>query len=571
MIALRTWPAIFLIGLIFVLRYTPMLVNNGPDWLWMVGAFGPLVCCLAILIWWLAASRASWQEKLLGLLGIALALFITVPGLDPTMKGPGMITLTIPMGFLGFAAAAILLSRWLNRRRIVAMVGVCIACFAFSLLIRNEGMWGNGVQDFRWRWTETAEERMLASKKVDQSPGAQASSSQASPMGSVEWPGFRGSNRDGRQSGDIIFGTDWKTSPPEEIWRIAVGPGWSSFAVAGDRIFTQEQRGPDEYLVCYAAGSGEELWTCLAGGRFDDPMGGPGPRATPELSGDAVFGLTAGGVLLSVDAVSGESRWKKDISEIANRKPPMWGYSSSPLVTESVVIVHAGGSGDKGTFAFDRETGDLTWSAPAGDHSYSSPQLSSLLGEEFILMATNRGLRLLDPDSGSVRYFHESRYNGYRTLQPQLLGNDSVLMQASGGPGTYRLQFSRSGDEITGSETWNSTWLKADFNDCVVHGGYLYGFNGSVLVCLDIETGERKWRGGRYGKGQLLLLEKSGLLLVISERGMAALVRVTPDGHEELTSLEIFEGKSWSHPVVVGDRLYLRNSTEAVCYRLPGS
>ena len=131
------------------------------------------------------------------------------------------------------------------------------------------------------------------------------------------------------------------------------------------------------------------------------------------------------------------------------------------------------------------------------------------------------------------------------------------------------MQLSKSGDAIKGTEQWNTTWLKSDFNGCVVYEGHLYGFNGSVLVCLDLETGERQWRGGRYGKGQMLLLEDSGLLLVVSERGLAALVRATPEEHDEVATLQVFEGKAWSHPVVVGDRLYLRNASEAVCYQLP--
>lgn len=533
----------------------------------MVAVFGPLLCCLLILVWWFAGSRASIREKLLGLFAIVASVVVIVFGLHPTMVGPGMLTLTIPMGIIGFAAAAVLLARWLSKKRVLLISAVGVLSFAFSLLLRNEGMWGNGEQDFRWRWTKSAEEKMLAAKQQDAgSPGSakiDSYQSEAPP----EWPGFRGPDRDGRQKGK--YASDWSASPPTEIWRIPVGPGWASFAVQGNRLFTQEQRGPDEFVVCYTADTGREVWTSKAGGRFDDPMGGPGPRATPELHSGKLYSLTAGGVLVCVDAADGSLLWKADIVKIADRKPPTWGFSSSPLVTDSVVVVHAGGAGDKGTLAFDIENGNLKWSAPAGDHSYSSAQLSNILGEESILMATNKGMRFLDPATGKVKYFHDSNYRGYRTLQPQRLDSESVLLQASGGPGTFRLQLSKAGDKITGKELWQTTWLKSDFNGCVIHKGFLYGFNGSVLVCIDIATGERKWRGGRYGKGQMLLLEESDLLLVISEQGKAALVRASTEGYEELSSIQVFEGKAWSHPVVVNDRLYLRNAQEAVCYQLP--
>jgi len=565
---LRIWPPIFLIALALILRSSPKLIKDAPDWLWIVAVFGPLVCGLIVLIWWFTCSRASGREKLLSLVGLALGVVILIVGLDSTMKGPGMMTLTIPMGILGFAATAILVSRWLDGKRILAIVAICVLSFAFSILLRNGGMWGNGAQDFRWRWTPTPEEAMLAARNAESADSIPQNTESVMSSGVPEWPGFRGPNRDGQQTGTTLS-SDWKASPPRELWRIAVGPGWASFAAQGNRLFTQEQRGPDEFVVCYAADSGNELWTSPIGGRFDDPMGGPGPRATPELSNGRLYALSANGTLACVNAADGANLWKVDIAKIAEREPPMWGYASSPLVVDSLVIVHAGGAGDKGILAFDTASGELKWSASSGDHSYSSAQLSTLLGEEFVLMSTNLGLRLLDPETGNVRYFHDSKHSAYRTLQPQLLSSDAVLVQASGGPGTYRLNLTKSGDKISGEEGWNTTWLKSDFNGCVIHEDFLYGFNGSVMVCLDIKTGERKWRAGRYGKGQVLLLKDSGLLLVVSEQGQAILVRATPEKHEELASAQIFEGKAWSHPVVIGDRLYLRNAQEAVCFQLP--
>lgn len=564
----RIWPAILLLGSIFLLRSLPKFIKDAPDWLWMVAVFGPILCCLLILIWWLTASRANIKEKLFAFLGLILAAAITVVGLHSTMKGPGLLTLTIPMGVAGFAGSAIFLSRWLTSRRPAVMTLVTIFCFGFSLLLRNEGMWGNGKQDFRWRWTMSAEEQMLAAKSTASDA---AGDKQVASLVEVKWPGFRGFNRAGVVREATQFSSDWKAKPPKELWRKPIGPGWASFVVVDNYLYTQEQRDRDEYIVCYAADSGDEVWASLAGGRFNDPMGGPGPRATPEFSEGKLYGLTASGILVSVDARDGKSLWKVNIAEIADRKPPTWGYSSSPLVFGNLVVVHAGGDGDKGTLAFDGESGELKWSAPAGDHSYSSPQKSTLAGKEYVLMSTNKGLRLLDPLSGKVELFHDSSYRGYRTLQPQLLGDDSVLMQASGGPATYRLQVSKTADgsKFESKQLWKTTWLKSDFNDCVIHDGFLYGFNGSTLVCLDIETGERKWRGGRYGKGQVLLLQASELLLVITEQGEGLLVKAASEKHEELASMQIFEGKAWSHPVVIGNRLFLRNASEAVCYQLP--
>ena len=118
-------------------------------------------------------------------------------------------------------------------------------------------------------------------------------------------------------------------------------------------------------------------------------------------------------------------------------------------------------------------------------------------------------------------------------------------------------------------ELWTTLALKPDYNDFVVHQGYLYGFDSGIFTCIDIETGERQWKGGRYGKGQVLLLEDSGLLLITAEKGQLVLLEATPDARKERFKMDALDGRTWNHPVVVGDRLYIRNSSEAVCYRLP--
>ena len=173
-----------------------------------------------------------------------------------------------------------------------------------------------------------------------------------------EWPGFRGADRTSRNDGPPIS-ADWNVHPPEQLWRVAVGPGWSSFAVAGQLLFTQEQRGEMETVVCYKADSGREVWTQEIKSRFDDPMGGPGPRATPSIADGALFVLGANGQLMRLKSRTGEVVWHKDLRKVADREPPTWGFSSSPLVVDSSVIVHAGGANEKGIFAFHISSGQL--------------------------------------------------------------------------------------------------------------------------------------------------------------------------------------------------------------------
>src|SRR6185369_13727502 len=188
-----------------------------------------------------------------------------------------------------------------------------------------------------------------------------------------------------------------------QLWKIQVGPAWSSFAVAGNLLFTQEQRGPMETVVCYDADTGREVWNRPIEARFDDPLGGPGPRATPTLANDGLFITGATGTFLRLAPATGEVVWKQDLRTVAGRKVPMWGFSASPLVTGSVVIVYAGGPGDKNLLAFDLASGALRWTASTGKDSYSSPQLNTIAGEELVLMLTNDGLACLEPATGKTR------------------------------------------------------------------------------------------------------------------------------------------------------------------------
>ena len=266
-------------------------------------------------------------------------------------------------------------------------------------------------------------------------------------LGVVEWPEFRGPHRNGTQPG-IVLAEDWQVQPPQEIWRVPVGPAWSSFSVAGTRLFTQEQRGEAEVIVCYDADQGTEVWVHQDPSRFWEVIGGAGPRTTPTLNQGRLFALGAAGVLNCLDPLTGERIWQRDLNQDAGRQPPQWGYASSPLVVEDVVIVHAGGPEDKGVLAYDVASGELRWSCAAGDHSYSSPQLAELCGVVCALMLTNTGLTLIDPADGRLLGQHDWAFDGYRVVQPLVLGDSSVLLGSPMGTGTQRIEISRGSGAI---------------------------------------------------------------------------------------------------------------------------
>lgn len=567
---LRVWPVVVLLAGMVVTRLLPRLVEDGPANIWMSAAFGPPICGMLIVIWWLLFSRATWIERLAGFAGVIGTAGLTMALMHKSMNGPAALVLTIPMGTAVFGLALLVFGRMLSIRRTVIAVLLAGLGFGFSTLLKSAGLWGDFAVDLQWRWKQSREDQMLANR--DRESPAELSAFDASEIDSwlanPEWPGFRGADRTSRQHGPVIS-SDWSSTPPKQIWKVGVGPGWSSFVVAGKLLFTQEQRGPMEAVVCYSADSGHEIWKHQIETRFEDSLGGPGPRATPTLVDDGLFVLGASGDLLRLDPKTGKVVWQADLKQLAERDPPTWGFCSSPLVTDSMVIVHAGGGADKGTLAFDANSGELRWSAASGDHSYSSPQLNIINGEPLVLMLTNRGVELLDPQTGKLRLNYEWKHDGYRDLQPQLINGDSILLPTGMGSGTRCIRITKTGELYSAEEVWTSRDLKPDFNDFVVFEDHAYGFDNSIFTCIDLKTGKRTWKGGRYGKGQVLLLEDSGLLLVAGEYGEVVLLKATPTTHTELASFQSIEGKTWNHPVVTGDRLYIRNAQEAACYRLP--
>jgi outer membrane protein assembly factor BamB len=569
---LRIWPALLLVGLMVLTRFGPAYLEGGMSGYWWLALAGPLLACLLLVVWWLAFSRATRRERLFGLAGIIVGGLLTGLLLHPTMRGPGITYVMVPMGMIAFALGAALVARQRPPARALVVVLCVLGGFGFSLLLRNEGMTGAYELGLHWRWSPTAESFMLARR------APVATNGQTNPIGTAsvanpqlvnpEWPGFRGTDRASRAAGPPP-GAEWSNQPPRQIWKIQVGPAWSSFAVAGNHLFTQEQRGPLEAVVCYDATSGRELWEQTIEARFDEPLGGPGPRATPTLDPAGLFVTGPSGIFRRLDPQTGRLIWRQDLKEVAQRVPPMWGFSASPLVVGSNVLVHAGGAGDKGLLAFDLHTGTLRWSAPAGDHSYSSPQLNTIAGEAVVLMLSNEGLTIVNPTNGLIRLNYAWKAAGYRALQPHVAPGDVILLPTGMNAGTRAIRVSKTNEQMTATDLWTSRQFKLDFTDFVTHQGYAYGADGGIYSCLDLQNGSRLWKGGRYGQGQVLLLENLGWLLIAAEDGRVVLLRATPKAHIELGSFQALEGKTWNHPVVVGNRLYIRNAQEAACYELP--
>ncbi|MFQ5638566.1 MAG: PQQ-binding-like beta-propeller repeat protein [bacterium] len=558
---LRLWPGVAIVVLQWLAWFGAPIVMS-EIMAGYIGAIGRPLGWLAIVVWWAFFSRAPrserWGAVVLMIVALAATPLVLHASIATAMKGFIFIIYATPVLSLAFVLWAVAGHRLADGpRRATLVAAIFLGCAGWTLL-RMDGMAYSSGAQFAWRWTETSEERFLA-KAVDEQMSL-PSTPDVMEKGAA-WPGFLGRNRDGIIRG-VRIETDWSASPPVELWRRSIGPGWSSFAVHGALLYTQDQRGDDEVVACYNLATGEPVWSHRDRTRFWEAIGGAGPRGTPTFSNGQVVTFGATGILNVFDAGDGSVVWSRNAASDAKAKLPYWGFSSSPLVVDDVVIVGASGA----LVAYGLATGEPRWSRPDSSISYSSPHLLTFDGVEQILLLNGAGLTSVAPTDGALLWEHP--WPGEPILQPALIRDSDVLISVGQGSGVRRLSVSRGPGGWTIAERWTSTRLKPYYSEFVIHKGHAFGFDGSILACIDVEDGKRKWKGGRYGAGQLFLLADQDVLLVLSETGKLALVAATPDRFTELARFPALEGKTWNHPVLVGDVLLVRNAQEMAAFRL---
>jgi outer membrane protein assembly factor BamB len=485
---------------------------------------------------------------------------------------------------IGLATAAVLVvwfacfSGYSWRTVLTGLAVLAVSAAGFAASIRSLEFSGDMDVIAHFRWEQTQAERVAAHRRQQSPDGQPPVIPDVVPLESDEdMPAYRGVRRDGVLVGPPLR-TNWDAQPPGLLWRQPCGGGYASFAVRGDRLVTIEQRGPQEVVACYDTTDGRELWAQAYTAEFTEAMGGPGPRSTPTIAADSVYSLGAQGDLYCLDLSTGAIRWHRDIlpDGLPNAE---WGLCSSPLVWENQVIVEAGGPQGDGLISLHRETGDVLWERPGvagltepaakNRAGYSSPMVVTLLGEPQLLMFDGEGLRSHVPTTGELLWFHEFKNGaGVNVAQPVVLGEDRVFLSMSYGEGCRLIRVQRSETGWSPPETlWQNIHLRCKFTSPVVHEGFLYGLDEGILVCLDPETGERRWKQGRYGHGQILLTNNQ--LLVLSEKGEAAIVEPNPEACRELARYRVLPtAKVWNPPALSRGRLYVRSHAEMAAFEL---
>jgi outer membrane protein assembly factor BamB len=507
-----------------------------------------------------APGHRLWILPVIALLvAAAIAVVQFQPELERNIKGWLTLAL-IALGLLLVLLWFTFFSRFPWRTRLLVVVGLGLAGLGLSQALRVDGTTNSiGFPRLAWKWT-----RPPPPPAATATPATGAVTTIQIP----DVPQFFGPNRDGVVTGARLA-RDWAATPPRQLWRQPVGAGWSAFAVAGGRAFTQEQRGENEALTCYDALTGKPLWSLTHPAHFSQWQGGEGPRATPTVDRGLVFAYGATGILECAEAATGRRVWSREVLKDYKLENLEWGVSASPLVFAGTVVVTGGNTRGPTLLAFARESGKPQWQSGTDRASYSSPVLTTLAGRSVVLSLNAASLTAHDPATGAELLNHPWAVERVpKAAQPVVLAGDRVFLSAGYGAGCVMLQITAGADgRFTATPLWKSLRMKNQFNSVAGRDGHLYGLDDGVLACLDAGSGARKWKDGRYGSGQSLLVDD--LVLIQTETGPVVLAEARPDAFREFGRIEALGSKTWNHPTLAGRLLLVRNDREAAAYELP--
>jgi outer membrane protein assembly factor BamB len=410
---------------------------------------------------------------------------------------------------------------------------------------------------------------------VAPSPSPQASVT-ASPTQTVAtqapasrnyWTNFRGPKRDGKYD-EATISTNWPAKGLPLIWKQPIGVGHASFSVADGKAYTIEQRRNQEVVAAYDVGTGREIWTQKWNAEYTDSTG-DGPRSTPTWDQGRLYALGATGELRCLDAGTGAVIWGKNILSDNKASNLPWAMAASPLIVDDKVIVLPGGASGKSVVAYNKMTGAPVWKVLDDPQAYVSPMLVELAGRRQIVVVSSFRVVGLAPENGSLLWSYKwDTDNGINVSQPIMVDKNRFFISSGYGKGAALVEVKGSGNSYTATTIWENKNMKNKFNSSVLHDGYIYGLDEGILVCLDVNTGERKWKEGRYGYGQIILAGSH--LIVTSDEGGVALVKASPDKYTELARFLAVQGQTWNYPGIAEGRLLVRNSNEMAAFDISG-
>jgi outer membrane protein assembly factor BamB len=376
-----------------------------------------------------------------------------------------------------------------------------------------------------------------------------------------DWPQWRGPNRDGISAEKGLLKT-WPTGGPPLAWRASgAGEGYSSFAVSQGRLFTLGARGGNEHVLAFDTATGKPLWQHAHGRAFDNDMGG-GPRATPTIEGDRVYAFGANGDLTVLDAASGKVHWTINLLKQYRGSNIRWGLSESPLVLSDRILVNAGGT----IVALRKNDGSLIWQTEGDDAGYASAVLHKAGNVSQAIFFTSQRALGVDVNSGRHLWSYRPVANGIANIATPIVRGNRVFLSSDYDTGSALLELTPSGNEVRAREVYFTRQMKNHHATSVLIGDHLYGFDSAILTALKFDTGEVAWQNRSVGKGSVVFADER--LYLFSEGGVVGLAEASPAAYREHGRFEIKTGRrpTWSHPVVSGGNLFLRDQDTIYAY-----
>ena len=450
------------------------------------------------------------------------------------------------------------------------LVAVAVACAA----LRIERVSGDLVPEFAWRWSPSRDRLLPQGAQPVAAAGERAA---WQPEATSDFPQFLGPQGD---AGIDAVAVPASGEAYAEVWRRKIGAGWSGFAVCDGHAVTLEQRGDEEVIACYTLAGGAPEWSVAVPARHETVLGGVGPRSTPTIRDGVVYATGATGWLHAIDGATGKVVWRKNVLDdlgidtAAHEAAVGWGRAGSPLVTAALVIVPGGGPLEQGggavsLVAYDRTTGQRSWTGGDEQIAYASPILVPHGGRDVVLTVNEGSVAAHDPVDG--RRLWSFPWPGHSNSdascsQAHVLDGGRIFISKGYGIGAAVFEPEAGGDPLAFRQVWAQPgMLKTKFTNVAIHDGHAYGLSDGILECVRLSDGSRAWKGGRYGQGQVLRVRD--LLVVQAEAGEVVFVDCTPEKHRVRGRLAALDGQTWNNPCVIAGHLLVRNAEEAACYR----
>jgi len=378
---------------------------------------------------------------------------------------------------------------------------------------------------------------------------------------SASWPQWRGPNRDGISKETGLL-KQWPAEGPPLLWKArGAGGGFSSFSVANGRLYTMGLRGEREFIIAFDAATGKEAWATPNGSAFRNDRG-DGPRGTPTIDGDRLYALGGSGDLSALDVKTGKLIWSKNILQEFGGRNITWGISESPLIVGDKLLVNPGGPGAS-IVALNKSDGSAIWKSQSDKAGYSSAIPVDVNGATQVVFFTHQRAVGLDLKDGKLLWEYAKPANNVANAATPIARGNRVFISSDYGTGGGVVEIKPDG---SAQELWFTKDMRNHHSSSVLVGDYLYGFSSAILTALKFDTGEIAWRDRSVGKGSLVYAD--GRLYCFSERGVMGLVEATPTGYVERGRFKIEAGslETWTHPVVAGGRLYLRDQDTIYAY-----